>query len=102
MANRSKLCLRISYIAPMLLSVSAICGFGCDHRGEPHFLGHIAALTGSQRERGQQAMRGVQLAVEEINADPEQLVAGRKITVLHADGRGDAEMTAAQAMRLVK
>src|SRR5207249_718497 len=83
-------------LGPLLAMI--LCGFGCDRRGDPHYLGHIAALTGPQRERGQQAMRGVQLAVEEINADSEQLVAGRKITVLHADGRGEPETSAAQAL----
>src|SRR3954464_6546514 len=100
MAIRTNLAQRCSRFALGLLLAAVLCGSGCDRRGEPHYLGHIAALTGPQRERGQQAMRGVQLAVEEIDADSEQWVAGRTIAVLHADGPGEPERPPAQALRL--
>lgn len=75
---------------------------GCDRKaGDPHYVGHVVALTGPDRDRGLAAARGVQLAVEEVNADQNRWVAGRKVAVIHADTRSELDTTAKQAVRLV-
>ncbi|MFL5331108.1 MAG: ABC transporter substrate-binding protein [Gemmataceae bacterium] len=72
---------------------------GCSRsQPDPHVLGHVIPLSGPHRDRGQQALQGVQLAVEEANAG--DLILGRKIAVLHADSAGEPKTAAGQAVRL--
>lgn len=74
---------------------------GCERRAaEPWFVGHLATLSGPQRERGLAAVQGIQLAVDEVNADTERWVGGRKVAVIHADTVGLGETSERQAVRL--
>lgn len=71
---------------------------GCRNGDPPPWLiGHVTDLG---TPAGESARRGIQLAVEETNADPTGRVNGRKFAVIHADtaGRGGAEV--GQLMRL--
>jgi ABC-type branched-subunit amino acid transport system substrate-binding protein len=78
-----------------------ILAVGCDRKAqEVHFVGHVAALTGPQRDRGTSAARGVQLAVEEVNADQSRWVGGRKVAVIHADTKSELDLVGRQGMRL--
>lgn len=78
-----------------------ILAFGCDRKAqEVHFVGHVAALTGPQRDRGTAASRGVQLAVEEVNADQARWVGGRKVAAIHADTKSEIDLVGRQGMRL--
>ncbi len=74
--------------------------FGCERRPSTVLIGHLAPMSGADRERGLAAVRGVQLAVETINADKNQLVAGYRIAVLHADTKSDLTTCENQAVRL--
>ncbi len=73
---------------------------GCERRPSTVLIGHLAPLGGADRERGLAAVRGVQLAVETINADKDQLVAGYRIAVLHADTKSELTTCENQAVRL--
>jgi branched-chain amino acid transport system substrate-binding protein len=64
------------------------------------WIGHVAPLSGPGKAAGEQAQRGIRLAVAEADADP-NLVLGRKIAVRHADSRGDGRDAEAEAVRLV-
>jgi len=86
---------------PLLLMTLAVV-FGCDQRdGEQYLLGHIAPLSGANREAGQQSQRGVQLAVEECNAESKNWIGGRKVAALHADSASEAKTAGGQSIRLV-
>lgn len=75
---------------------------GCDRRDtEHHIVGHVANLSGPGHERGSDALRGVRLAVERLNADSSQWISGKKVAVLHADTKGEPDLFGAQAVRLV-
>ena len=76
------------------------CPPGCEHRSPTVLVGHLAALSGPERERGLAAVRGIQLAVDEINADKEQWIVGHRIAVIHADTKGDPATAENQAVRL--
>jgi branched-chain amino acid transport system substrate-binding protein len=75
---------------------------GCTQRGpsEPLWIGHVAPLSGSDKTAGEQAQRGIRLAITQANADP-NLVLGRKVAVRHADSRGGGRDAEAEAVRLV-
>lgn len=84
---------------PAVLYV-ALC-FGCGKAAtETYKVGHLVPLSGPQREAGEAAANGVQLAVDELNADSDLWVNGRKIDVVHADTQGKLEIYAAQTVRL--
>jgi branched-chain amino acid transport system substrate-binding protein len=73
---------------------------GCGSSSTPpavHF-GHVAALSGSDKPAGDQAVRGIRLAVEEANADKD---APFRAIVHHTDTRGKLEAFEAEAVRLV-
>jgi branched-chain amino acid transport system substrate-binding protein len=91
---------------PMLRRLSCLffvlaCA-GCSQQPpqEPILIGHLAPLTGADRIAGEHALQGMQIAVEEVN-QPEHLIAGRQIAVLHADTKSDPEMLQAEAVRLI-
>lgn len=71
---------------------------GCSQRAEPdpYWLGHIGPLSGPERQAGEHWRRGIQIALGEANA-----VAARKLSVLHADNRGQIERSRSEAIRLV-
>ncbi|HMF12775.1 MAG TPA: ABC transporter substrate-binding protein, partial [Gemmataceae bacterium] len=83
-----------------LLLVSCV---GCSRSSQPDtlWLGHVAAMTGSDKAAGEHARQGIQVAVEKENADPKDLVFGRKIAFRHANAKSDARDAEAEAVRLV-
>jgi len=80
----------------------ALTAAGCTSRPDPTpiWLGHVANLSGPERQAGEAASRGIRLAVEDINKDVEQGL-GRPIKVIHSDARGKLEAFEAEAVRLV-
>jgi branched-chain amino acid transport system substrate-binding protein len=58
-------------------------------------------LKGTDKASGEQARRGILLAVEEAN-DSEPLVGGRRVEVLHADYGEDKKAITGVAVRLIK
>jgi branched-chain amino acid transport system substrate-binding protein len=77
---------------------------GCGGQAEtpPILIGHVAPLSGADKAVGQSARRGIRLAVEEANKDPETTGAGRRVLVLHTDTHGDPKAFGAEATRLIK
>jgi branched-chain amino acid transport system substrate-binding protein len=75
---------------------------GCLGRSAPLplWFGHVATLSGPNKETGESATRGIRLAVEDINKDLDQGV-GRPFKVIHSDARGKLEAFEAEAVRLV-
>jgi len=84
-------------IAAFLLSTT-----GCTERSPqpPLWLGHVASLSGPDKQVGEAAARGIRLAVEEINKDAEAGL-GRQLKVIHSDARGDLGAFESEAVRLV-
>jgi branched-chain amino acid transport system substrate-binding protein len=66
----------------------------------PVVIGHVATKSGPDKDRGEQAVRAIRLAVDEANKDPDK-GAGRPVEVLHADARGNPESFESAAVRLV-
>jgi branched-chain amino acid transport system substrate-binding protein len=92
----------MSFRNPWHLCVGlALLAGGCAGSREtpPVLVGHVATLTGSDREHGEQAARGIRLAVKEADKG-----AGGDgpppIKVLHADAKGDPQAFEAEAVRL--
>jgi branched-chain amino acid transport system substrate-binding protein len=83
-----------------LFFVLALAGCSQQPPQEPILIGHLAPLTGADRIAGEHALQGMQIAVEEVN-QPDHLIAGRQIAVLHADTKSDPEMLQAEAVRLI-
>src|SRR5438552_2366851 len=79
-------------------------GPGCGGKVDPPpvVVGHMSPLSGPHKAVGASARRGILLAVEEANRDPEDKGAGRRVEVLHTDTQGDPKAFGAQATRLVK
>jgi ABC-type branched-subunit amino acid transport system substrate-binding protein len=63
---------------------------------KPIEIGHIHGASQTSDE-----FRGIQFAVEELNADPARLPLGRKIQVRHAPGASTPDEWGAQATRLI-
>jgi ABC-type branched-subunit amino acid transport system substrate-binding protein len=76
-------------------SVLALAGCGGRAAEAPLLVGHVADLSGPDREQGEQAARGIRLAVKEAHAQ-----GGRPIVVLHTDTGGKLDAFEAQAVRL--
>lgn len=81
-------------------------GLGCGSRTnpEPLVIGHVAPLTGADKDRGQHSLRGIDLALKEINsqeASEENKNFHRKFTVDHADTRSDRAAVRGVTTRLV-
>lgn len=83
----------------MLIALAA-CTAGCERRPSVVLIGHVAALSGPDRESGLASLRGAQIAADEVNAEPEQWVNGHRIAVIHADSKGDPIVGENQAVRL--
>jgi branched-chain amino acid transport system substrate-binding protein len=86
----------------LALLAAALCLPGCSGSTPPPpvLLGHVATLSGPDREAGQSAARGIRLAVLEANKDPEK-GAGRSVKVIHTDTLGTLDAFEAEAVRLV-
>jgi branched-chain amino acid transport system substrate-binding protein len=79
-----------------LVALAAGCG---GKAPEPIRIGHLAPLSGPGRDAGEHARQGIQLAVEEWNADAAN-GPGRKVAALHVDIHDD-EAAQAEAVRLL-
>ncbi len=92
----------MSLVRRTLILAAALCLPACSGSGTPPpvLLGHVAALSGPEREAGQSAARGIRLAVMEANKDPEK-GAGRTVKVIHTDTLGTLDAFEAEAVRLV-
>jgi branched-chain amino acid transport system substrate-binding protein len=79
-------------LAPLFLA-------GCTHAPptDPIVVGHLAPLSGPDKQIGEHARQGIILAAEEANADGEK-VNGRRVEVVHVDDRGAA---GDEAVRLI-
>jgi ABC-type branched-subunit amino acid transport system substrate-binding protein len=78
------------------LVLSLLLFSGCSRKAEPEVLwiGHVAPLTGPRRERGEAAVRAVELLIEQARAD------GKKVAVRHVDAESKATARA-EATRLL-
>ncbi len=82
--------------APLL----ALAGCSGQATEEPIWIGHVGPLSGPERSAGESMKRGILLAIEEANAEG-QRIAGRTLSVLHADSRGQAERARPETVRLI-
>jgi branched-chain amino acid transport system substrate-binding protein len=84
------------------LGLLALLAAGCSPRAapEPVWVGHVAPLSGPDRAVGEHAQQGIDLAVDEANADGNG-INGRPVRVRHADSRGEPQTAQEQAVRLV-
>jgi branched-chain amino acid transport system substrate-binding protein len=75
---------------------------GCFGKAEPPpiVIGHVSTLSGPGSAAGEHAVRGIGLALEELQRDPPG-GAGRPIVVRHTDAHGELEAFASEAVRLV-
>jgi branched-chain amino acid transport system substrate-binding protein len=81
----------------LLLALAPLAG--CSSRGErePLPLGHVAPFRGPWRAAGEHQRRGIELALDDAN---KELIDRRRVVVLHADSRGEAERAHNEAVRL--
>src|SRR5262249_30687318 len=87
--------------AVLVGGVLAIFNAGCsgDSAPPPVYLGHVATLSGPDKYPGEQAMRGIRLAVQEQNARA-QPQNQRPLIVRHTDTQGKLEAFEGEAVRL--
>jgi ABC-type branched-subunit amino acid transport system substrate-binding protein len=86
----------------LFLVLLALLVTGCNRqpRIESVPIGHVVALTGSDRSAGEDIQHAIQLIVDESN-QPEQLEdSHRRIVVLHADSQGEKDL-GPTAVRLI-
>jgi branched-chain amino acid transport system substrate-binding protein len=81
-----------------LLLYATGCGGGSGPA--PIHVGHVATLSGPNNEGGEQAVRGIRLAVEEQNEAARQNNT-RPVIVHHPDTQGNLNAFESQAVRLV-
>lgn len=88
-------------IVQFLLLWGLVTGCATREGPPPLVLGHVAPLSGQGSEAGDQAARGIRLAVAELaKADYPGL--GRPVVVHHADTGGQAKAWEAEAVRLAR
>jgi branched-chain amino acid transport system substrate-binding protein len=95
--------MRMSLIrATLVVLAVGLCLPGCAGPSQPLpvLLGHVATLSGPDRDVGEAAVRGIRLAVMEEDKSPGQ-GAGRKVKVIHTDTLGKLDAFEAEAVRLV-
>ncbi len=80
--------------------VVALAGCGQRPTAEPIWIGHLAPLSGSNREVGEQARQALQLSLGEALAGDKK-IAGHPVAVLHVDSRNDDETVRAETVRLL-
>jgi branched-chain amino acid transport system substrate-binding protein len=83
------------------LLVCCLALSGCTSRSphSPVVLGHVATLSGPNRETGEAAARGIRLAVAEINKDLDE-DNGLRFVVIHSNANGSLDRFEAEAVRL--
>jgi branched-chain amino acid transport system substrate-binding protein len=84
----------------ILIGLAAVAGCASRRGPDPVWVGHLAPLTGPDRQEGQSARQGVQLAVEAARQEG-QTVGDRPVAFRHADDRGEVQRTRAEAVRLL-
>jgi ABC-type branched-subunit amino acid transport system substrate-binding protein len=74
---------------------------GCSRQAEPEplWIGHLAPLSGPNRERGEDAVRAMKLRLEQVKADGKTF-GGREVAVRHVDAV-DKATARAEAVRLL-
>jgi branched-chain amino acid transport system substrate-binding protein len=84
----------------LLLCLGPALVIGCSGSSPPPpiVVGHVAALSGPNKETGQHAMQGIRLAVKTANAGIGDDT--RSVAVLHADSMGRLESVEGEAVRL--
>jgi branched-chain amino acid transport system substrate-binding protein len=90
----------------LTLAAAALALAGCVSRqaAEPVYLGQVVTLSGPDdalTALGTHSRQGVQLALDTLSED-QRRVAGRRVAVLHADGKGDENQVRGEAVRLIK
>jgi branched-chain amino acid transport system substrate-binding protein len=82
------------------ITMLALAGCGGQATPPPVYVGHVATLSGAGKEEGEQASRGIRLAVQEQNKAAAE-DNSRPVIVRHTDTRGNLEAFEAEAVRLV-
>src|SRR5947209_3554468 len=93
MSVRPKLftrCEKLIMRACLLVILVALAG--CNSSSSPIVIGHVAPLTGPEKDNAEQAMNGIKLAVDDYR-DSKPL---RPVVVRHADDKGDPDATEGQ------
>jgi len=84
----------------VLVSVVLLAALGsCRRRPGGIVLGLYASMTGSEAEFGQNTLRGVQLAIDEINSHGG--IRGQQVRLVNEDTRGDSNEAASAVTRLI-
>jgi ABC-type branched-subunit amino acid transport system substrate-binding protein len=85
-------------LAHLLPCLAALALAGCGGRTVPlvAVVGNVGTLSGADKDGGEQAARGIRLAVRQVNGQ-----GGQTFTVIHTDARGQLEAFEAEAVRLV-
>jgi branched-chain amino acid transport system substrate-binding protein len=78
----------LTRIAILIFGLFAVAGCAGRREAEPILIGHIAPFSGPNKPIGEQAKNAIALAAEEINKE-ENLIAGRRLLVLHPTHAGD-------------
>lgn len=86
--------------ALLIPALMATLGCGGGSSPKPIHVGHVATLSGPEKFAGEQASRGIGLAVQEQNARAKEKNE-RPITVRHSDSRGQLDTLEGEAVRLV-
>src|SRR5215208_1641297 len=95
--GRSTFTVAFAMLAPMALALGAVSNASAR---PPIKIAVEAPLTGSQSSTGLDMLRGVQLAVREVNAG--KRVLGRRIKIVRADDKGDQANARRVARRVIK
>src|SRR5262249_4732716 len=83
-----------------VLGIGLALGSGCGKKAPPPVvLGHVATLSGPDKQAGEQARRGIHLAVQELNAPAGE--GDRPLQVRHPDTQGKLDNFEGEAVRLV-
>lgn len=83
---------------PTVVVISLLANVGCGQAtsSQPIYFGLVAPFSGPEKEAGEQALRGLQLALEELNQDE----SARPFHVRQADTQGSLAAYEALAVRL--
>jgi ABC-type branched-subunit amino acid transport system substrate-binding protein len=84
------------------MALMTVCLSGCFGKAEPQpiIVGHVSTLSCPGSAAGEHAVRGIRLALEELDRDLSKGPA-RPVVVRHTDAHGDMEAFASEAVRLV-
>ncbi len=95
--------LRLSKVVGIfLLAVTSLTSLGCQSRvasTDEIVIGHFGSITGSEATFGISTDRGIQLAIEEVNAAGG--VNGKKVRLITYDDKGDPREAGSAVTRLV-